>query len=45
MAQIGRAEGYEEEASTDDDLHVVGSGRKYPADTDKYIESKLSQLL
>jgi hypothetical protein len=42
MAQMGPAEGYEEECSTDDDddLDVVRSTRIGLGDSDKYIESK-----
>jgi hypothetical protein len=40
MAQMGRAEGYEQELSSDDDLDIVKSTRKGLADADKYIERK-----
>jgi hypothetical protein len=42
MAQMGRAEGYEEETSSDDDLEIIGTVRRGPRDTDKYIESEWS---
>lgn len=41
MAHMGSAEGYEEEASSDTDPDIVTSTGKGPADTDKYIESRL----
>jgi hypothetical protein len=45
MAQMERGEGYEEEASSDDDLDIVKSTRKGLTDADEYIESKFLKVV
>jgi hypothetical protein len=42
MAHMGHAEGYKEEVLSEDDLDIVRSMRKGPADTDQYIDSTSS---
>ncbi len=42
MAHMRSAEGYEREASLDDDPDIVYSTKKGLADADKYIESECS---
>jgi hypothetical protein len=44
MAHVERGKGYEEEASSDDDLDVVESTRKGLIDADEYIESKFLKV-
>jgi hypothetical protein len=42
MAHLGRAEGYEQEISSDDGLDIINTTRKSlpKADIDKYIKGK-----